>query len=338
MEVAADRPDPSIITELATGYWASMVLIAANRLGVFTAIGEESLPASEVAKRCSVDARTLEMLLNACVAKRLLVKQDSAFRNSATSKLFLLRGSPAFLGDALKYTEDLYPVWGQLEQAIRTSRPPLPQEDYLGSDPEKTRNFVYGMHNRALGIAKAVVAGLSVDGKRQMLDVGGGPGTYSILIAQKTPGLHSTVFDLPGVIQIAREIVADHNCSDRVSVTPGDYLKDAFPGGNDVVLMSGMMHREVEQDCRKLLQKAYDSLSSDGLLIVSDVMFDNDAHTNPPLAALFALNMMLTSESGSTHASTEMLRWMADAGFVDLKSECLPSPMSHVALLTGKKK
>src|SRR5262249_27699039 len=141
MDSTSDRPDPSIITELATGYWASMVLIAANRLGVFTALSNDSLSASEIAQRCEVNARMMEMLLNACVAKRLLVKEQGQYRNSATSRLFLMRGSPAFLGDALKYTEDLYPVWGQLEHAIRANQPPLPPEDYLGTDPEKTRNF-----------------------------------------------------------------------------------------------------------------------------------------------------------------------------------------------------
>jgi hypothetical protein len=314
-----------------------MVLIAANRLGVFTQLNDRQLSASDVAAECHADPRMMEMLLNACVAERLLIKENGHYRNSATAGMFLVRGRPAFLGDALKYTEDLYPVWGQLEQAIRTSRPPLPAEDYLGSDVEKTRNFVYGMHNRALGIASAVVAGLDLQGRRRMLDVGGGPGTYSILLVRKTPGLRSTVFDLPPVAQIAKEIIASCNCSDRIDVAPGDYLLDSFAEGNDVVLMSGMMHREVEEKCRLLLTKAGSSLVAGGMVIVTDVMFDDVAKTSPPLAALFALNMMLTSEQGSTHSRPEMLQWMADAGFTNLKSVILPPPMSHVALLTAQR-
>lgn len=337
MHTPAERPDPSIITELATGYWASMVLIAANRLGVFSLLSERALTAAEVAAACESDARVTEMLLNACVSKRLLVKEDGRYRNSATAALFLVRGTPSFLGDALKYAEDLYPVWGQLEQAVRTSRPPLASEDYLGTDTEKTRNFVYGMHNRARGIAAAVTAGIDLTGRRQLLDVGAGPGTYSISLVRKTPGLRSTVFDLGPVVQIASEIIADAGFADRITAAPGDYLRDDFPQGNDVVLMSGMMHREVEANCRLLLAKAHASLAPGGQLIVSDVMFDDEAKTEPALSALFALNMMLTSEQGSTHSRPEMLRWMADAGFDRMHSETLPPPMSHVALLTARR-
>ncbi|HLH31352.1 MAG TPA: methyltransferase, partial [Terriglobia bacterium] len=234
-------------------------------------------------------------------------------------------------------TEDLYPVWGNLEKTLRTSQLPAAPETILGDDSEKTRNFVMGMHNRALGIARAVVAPLDLSGRKRMFDVGGGPGTYSILLAQKTPGLRSTVLDLPAVVQIAKEIIASYNCADRVGVMPGDYTKTDFPEGNDVVLMSGMMHRELEETCRLLLSKAFRSLEPNGLVIVSDIMFDDDAKTSPPLSALFALNMMLTSEAGSTHAQTAFFRWMTDAGFMDLKADRLPPPMSHIATITGRR-
>lgn len=314
-----------------------MVLFTANRAGVFSSLANGPRRAGELASECGMDPRGMEMLLNACTAHRLLIKENGAYRNSPTADLFLVRGSPAYLGDALRYTEDLYPLWGRLEQALRSSAPPAPPEDILGMDPEKTRNFVLGMHNRALGIANAVVAGINLEGRKKLFDVGGGPGTYSILLVKKTPGLSSTVFDLPPVIRIAQEIIASYGCSDRVNVMPGNYLRDPFPAGNDVVLMSGMLHRETEEDCQKLMSKAFRSLEPGGLLVATDIMFDDDSKTSPPLSALFALNMMLTSESGSTHSQTAMMRWMTEAGFKDLSGQSLPPPMSHVAVLRGTK-
>ena len=49
--------------------------------------------------------------------------------------------------------------------------------------------------------------GADFSGRRRLLDVGGGPGTYSIALVQQTPGLTSTVLDLPGVLEVTREIV-----------------------------------------------------------------------------------------------------------------------------------
>ena len=336
-EVSADRPDVSIITSLATGYWSSMVLISANRLGVFKHLAEGPLGAEAIAERCGVGVRGTELLLNACVAERLLAKENGLYANSATSRVFLVPGIPSYLGDALKYSEDLYPVWGNLEQTLRTSKPPAPPETILGDDPEKTRNFVLAMHNRALGIARAVVASLDLSGRKQMFDVGGGPGTYSILLAQKTPGLKSTILDLPAVVKIASEIIASYGCSDRVGVMPGNYLTTPFPASNDVVLMSGMMHRETEENCLLLLKKAFASLEPGGTIIVSDIMFDDDAKTSPTLSTLFALNMMLTSDDGSTHAQTAFVRWMIAAGFIDIKTERLAVPMNHISSIIGRR-
>jgi hypothetical protein len=57
---------------------------------------------------------------------------------------------------------------------------------------------------------------------------------------------------------------------------------------------------------------------------------------SPPFATLFALNMLLTSQHGSAHALTEMLAWVAQAGFVDVKSKPLPPPMPHTVIQATK--
>ena len=98
---------------------------------------------------------------------------------------------------------------------------------------------------------------------------------------------------------------------------PGDYLTTPFGSGYDAVLLSGMMHREREDGCRLLLRKSFEAMEPGGLVVVSDVFFDDDDKNSPPFAMSFALNMMLTSDHGSAHAKTEMARWMTEAGFVE---------------------
>jgi cyclopropane fatty-acyl-phospholipid synthase-like methyltransferase len=88
------------------------------------------------------------------------------------------------------------------------------------------------MHERALGIARALVGILDLQGRKAMLDVGGGPGTYSCLIAQANPGIECTVLDLPEVVKVASELIAQQQLSSRVHVLGGDYRVAAFPPGN----------------------------------------------------------------------------------------------------------
>jgi cyclopropane fatty-acyl-phospholipid synthase-like methyltransferase len=191
------------------------------------------------------------------------------------------------------------------------------------------------MHERALGIARALVPLLDLSGRRAMLDVGGGPGTYSVLLTERFPGLKAEVLELPGVAAVARELVAAAGASERVSLRDGDYHRSDFGTGKDVVLMSGMFHRESAATCRGLIARGAACLEPGGLLVVSDV-FTDEGGTQPPFATMFGLNMMLTAPDGGVHADADVMRWMKDAGLRELRMLPLPPPMPHRVVMGVK--
>jgi hypothetical protein len=264
------------------------------------------------------------------------MQQDGdRFENMPVAATFLVSRSPAFMGNAIGYSDRLYETWGKLENALRTGKPALPAQSYLGDDPARTRGFVMAMHERALGVARALVGVLDLQGRHSMLDVGGGPGTYSVLLTERFPGLRSEVLELPGVAAVARELVATAGAADRVTLRDGDYHSADFGSGKDVVLMSGMFHRETESACRGLIERASACLNPGGLLVVSDV-FTDEGGVHPTFAAMFGLNMMLTAPDGGVHADFDVKRWMSHSGFGDLRMVPLPPPMPHRVVLGVK--
>jgi hypothetical protein len=332
---AGSARDPSSIVRLSTAYWDSQTLLTANRLRIFDVLADGAKSADEVAAALHLDPRATGLFLRACAGLDLLRESDGRFENANAAATFLVTRSPAYMGNAIRYSDQLYGTWGSLEDSLRSGRPALPAESYLGDDPARTRTFVHAMHGRALGIARALVGVLDLEGRRAMLDVGGGPGTYSVLLTERFPGLHAEVLELPGVAAVARELVAAAGASDRVTLRDGNYHSADFGSGKDVVLMSGMFHRETEQACRSLIQRAADCLISGGLLVVSDV-FTDEGGTRPAFAAMFGLNMMLTAPDGGVHSDSDVKRWMADSGFRDLRGVPLPPPMPHRVVLGVK--
>ena len=332
---APPRVSPAPIVQMATGYWASSVLLTANRLGVFTAIGQGEATVESLAARLGLSAYPLDNFLGALVSLGLLEKRGAAFANSPLSATFLVEGAPAYMGQALRYSDDLYPVWGKLGETLKTGAPALPHHDILGDDPEKTRHFVLGMHSRALGIGQSMAAVLDLSGRRRLLDVGGGPGTYSCLLVKKNPGLTSVSMDLPAVVAIAKTIIAGFGLSERVEARVGDYHQDAYPAGNDVVLCSGMFHRETAGSCQAILRKSFAALEPGGLVVVHDVLA-NEQRTGPAFSMLFGLNMALTATYGTVHSAQEVARWMTEAGFVETRELPLPPPWPE-GLVLGKK-
>jgi len=336
MQQASSLPNPALLMQLTLAHRSSAVLFAAVNLDIFSTLAVEPATAEAVAERSHTVPDATRLLLEACVAEGLLTSDGRTFANTPIADAFLVRGRPAFSASQFKYAEDLYPAWGRLTDLVRSGRPPLPPETILGEDEEKTRNFVHAMHERARGIGSVLAHLVELSGRRRLLDIGGGPGTYSASLVRQTPGLTSTILDVPGVLKVTRELIDASDVADRITLMAGDYLTSAFGSGYDVALLSGMMHRETPANCRLLLTKTFDALEPGGLVIVSDVFFDDDSKRSPSFAVYFALNMMLTSAEGSAHAKTEMAAWMSAVGFVDVQTRELPKPNAHTLVL-GKK-
>ena len=127
-------PDPTPIVRLTTAFWDSQALLTASRLKLFDQLAEGPRTAEQVAAALGLDARMTELLLRVLAGLGLLESKDGGFANSATSAAFLVSSSPAYMGGAMRYSDQLYDTWGRLEQALRSGRPALPAETYLGDD------------------------------------------------------------------------------------------------------------------------------------------------------------------------------------------------------------
>ena len=247
---------PSSLIELATAYWGSATLIAAIRLKVFDHLDNGPQTADALSSQLQSDPIATEALLEGCVSLDLLHHDENGFRNTAQSSVFLVNGKPSCIATGLLYNGDVYPLWNQLDSVVKDGAPKHSPEAYLGEDAERTANFVYGMHHRALGVGQAVASTIDLSGCRHLADVGGGPGTYAALLTKAHPELKATVLDLEPVVDIARDIVESMNASSRVECVAFDYYKDALPGTYDAALISGVLHREQPDGVRRIFQKS----------------------------------------------------------------------------------
>ena len=290
--------DSEKITGMASAFYDSCVLFTASDLGIFAKLAElKKADTQTIAAVCNLDVRGARLLMDACVALGLLTKDGKLYSNSAEAATFLVPGSPADLSKAIRYNRDVYPAWGKLRELVQTGKPVERPEIHLGADEERTRTFVLSMHGRAMGIGRSVVPQLKLEGRKKLLDVGGGPGTYSMLIAEKYPEIECVVLDLPGVVKVADELIREHDMEKRVKTLAGDYHTTPFPKGLDAIIFLGVLHQESPESICDLFRKAYDSLAPGGLIYVLDLMTDA-SHSAPKFSALFAVNMALTTENG----------------------------------------
>lgn len=328
--------NPAPLIELATAYWGSAALIAAVRLDLFTHLARGPAEAAAVAAAAGADPVATDALLTALVALGLVGKDGDRYHNAPLADAYLVEGRPGALGAALRYNGDNYPLWAELDTIVKQGRAAAPPGQYLGDDETRTRNFVWGMHHRALGVGRAVASVIDLAGRKHLADVGGGPGTYSALLTDKTPGLRAEVLDLPGVVAVARQIIASLGATERVTCTAFDYYKDPLPGAYDCALISGVLHREQPDGVRALLAKTAAALEPGGLLYISDVMLQDDRQ-GPVFAAMFALNMRVMAHDGRCHTVAEQRQWLAELGLEVTAVTALPAPIHYTVIRAEKR-
>ena len=290
----------------------SIVILTANRSGLFTKLGSKSLSAPQIAAEMGWDPRAAEVFLNALTAVGLLTKADGRFSNTEISRRLLVQGSPDYQGDILNHNLYLWERWSRIAEVLETGRSLRGPEKRRTDD--ELRAFICGMANTARFSAAKLWDRLDLSDRKKLLDVGGGPGIYSFAACRCFPGLEAVVFDLPEVEPIFDEHRRQSGMEDRVRFHPGDYNADPLPGGCDVALLSSIIHSLGEDQNRALLGKVAAALSPGGRVIVKDFFISEDG-TKPLYAALFAVNMLLGTEAGGCYSRPAVERWLQEAGF-----------------------
>jgi len=292
----------SRISQWMWGYRVSRVLEVANKIGLFGALDAKSLPLNELCDICRARREGMEKLLIACAAMGLVERDGELYRNSALSQKYLVPGAALYQGDIIAHSDAVRAFWDRLEEEI-CIEPPAQDEQ------ESHRNFIMGMHNITVaGRGSIFVDNIDLEGRRRLLDVGGGPGTYSILACAKYPQLEAVIFDVPETIAIARQVVAEQGLTDRIQFQEGNWQEDAFGEGFDVVLLSNVMHGPGSLAEMKLA-KSMEAMEGGGLLVIQEFLLNNDK-TGPLTAALF--NVMV-----GAYSAEELLSLVRKAGFVD---------------------
>jgi len=317
-------------------YQPSAILLGSNELGIYDVLAEGPLTAPEVASRVGAAARSTELLLNACVAQGLLEKAGERYANSPTAYEFLVKGKRGYIGRVVTKEQEFYRPWGQLAQAVQEDQAQMPpMAERLRQDAAAARNFLRALHDLALMNGSALPKVVDLDGRSKLLDVGGGVGTYSILLAQKNHDLQAVILDLPPVRELAEEAVASYGLGDRISFQGGDFNAPSLGEGYDVVLLSNILHDNTEENCRALLRKSHDALIEGGLVVVNEFYLEDDG-VNPPVSGTFALLMMLENQGAAEYPASEIEQWLLDAGFVDPVAHRLPDPSPMVVIVARK--
>jgi SAM-dependent methyltransferase len=271
------------------------------------------------------------MLLNALSAMDLLVKKEDVYSNTPLSLTFLSKDSSRYMGHIILHHHNLIESWSRLDIAVRSGR--LVRHRATHTDEEERKNFLMGMFNLAMNLAPVLVPKVDLSGRRHLLDLGGGPGTYAIYFCMNNPRLKATVYDLPTTRPFAEKTIAKFKLQDRIDFKGVDYLEQDIEGIYDVVWLSQILHGEGPEECRKIIGKAVSVLEPGGMILIHDFILNNSMD-GPLFPALFSLNMLLGTPSGQSYSERQIRDMLSDANVREIRRIFFESP-NDSGIITG---
>lgn len=305
------------LMRLVHGFESAKVFLVANDLDLFRRLADER-SAADLAAELGVNARALELLLNALVALGILEKGGAGFRNAPVAAAWL--SGDSYRGHIFRHIHHCWESWNDLAGVVRRGGPELVREAVILHDQEEwNRDFIRGMDDVTLELAPQVVAQFELGRARRLLDVGGGPGTYARAFLAAHPQLEEvTIFDLPSALAVAAERL--EGCARRadVQLVAGDFHSDPLGSGYDAIWISQVLHSQDEAGCIALLSKAAEALHPGGMLMVHEFLLD-DNRAQPLTAALFAVHMLVMTAGGRAYSGTEIAGWMRDCGLAAIE-------------------
>jgi len=313
--------DDRTIWDLWLSQYQLPVVVASDELGLFARLHAAPAGCEQLAKELSLTSRGAESLLAALAASGYLLKRDGRFQLTDLARTYLLPESPFYWVPMLRRVGS----GGMLAEALLASL----RKDNLEADDRVTVRWEKGgltvedavrsnesFHCHSFPAALGVARNMDFSSVHRVLDVAGGPGSFSIALALRHPNLRCTIADLPTVVPDTANYIHRYHVEDRVDTHAFNMFEDTWPSGYDAVFFSNIFHDWDPDRRTELATRSFSALPSNGRIFIHEMLL-SDAADGPLPAALFSIMMLNTR--GKQFSFLELRDLLTFAGFVDVQ-------------------
>lgn len=322
-------PPPIRILQVSSGFWLARVLYVAARLDIATAIGDEALPAPDIARRIGADADATARLLRLLAASGIFEEAGvHRYRNNKLSQCLRAGHAQSVRAMVLMHhsPEMSRPWFERLEQGVREGRPPFVLEhgeelfDYMDRHAEFDALFAQAMDSVEALSGDAFATDFDWSRFARIIDVGGSRGSKALTILRRHPQLTALVVDRAQVVEEAQRHWAAHPAPgcERLAFAAGDARASLPPArdAQDVYLLSAVLHGVDDAACGAILANLARAVGTSGARVVLMEMVLPEQHADAA-AASFDMQMFM----GTRGRERTLAQWRSLIAAAGLKLE-----------------
>ena len=230
------------------GFRVSQMIAVAAKLRVADHLKEGPRTVRDLARVTESHEDALYRVLRTLACVGIFAEENGpSFRLTPISELLLsdvpgsLRVAAEVIGE-----EWMWRPWGALLDTVKTGETAFDRLygtstwDWFAEHPTAARLFDQHMDAITSAEAQAVLAAYDFADARTVVDIAGGRGALLAAILGRYPSARGVLFNLPAVIDSAREVL-DGELARRIHLVAGDFFQ-AVPAGGDVYILKNVLH------------------------------------------------------------------------------------------------
>lgn len=317
--LADDAVPPEIaILDRILGVAYTHLVAAAARLRIADHLAEVSLTAAELASRTGVNHDALARTMRALCA-------IGVFEQTADDRFGQNRVSYALRSDhpsrsreyaMLWATRSLGQAWADFDRTVQTGESAFARVhgadlwSWFDVHQDERELFAEALAGRTAFEAPSVARAYPFGEVQRVCDVGGGSGLLLSEVLLTKTYLSGVLFERPGLIDVARKLMAERGVADRVEFVAGDYLS-SVPRGCQAYLLKGVLHGWDDDRCIRILRNIRGALKPGGRVIVVEAFLDK----GDPFDVLSDAEMMVVGMGGRERSQQELSRLLESSDF-----------------------
>jgi demethylspheroidene O-methyltransferase len=303
------RREARALFDLCAGFVYAQVLGACVELDLFNRLARGPVRVEELAASCNVPPARFLTLIRAAAALRLLRLRGERVRLGALGAA--LRGNPGLAAmiahHKLFYRDLADPVAllrGETTPELASFWP------YRGGGAPAAYSALMAATQPM--IAGEVLDAFDVSRFDDILDVGGGDGSFLAAAGRRAPAARLTLFDMPAVAARATENFRAWGLDGRALAVGGDFFADRLPRAGLVTLVR-VLHDHDDERARALLAAVHAAMPPGATLLLAEPMA-GAAGAAPVGDAYFGF-YLLAMGSGRARRPAEFGAMLTGAGF-----------------------
>jgi O-methyltransferase domain len=242
-----------VLSKAGQAFIVSSCVYAVAQAGIADALSDSPKSAQDLADATRTHAGALRRILRVLCGEGVFEVHDERYVHTPASRRLRKDHPQSLRGYVLSVMPLFWEPFSRMSYSLATGKPAFEEIHpggffkYLADHPEEARIFDAAMTGKAHGQVAGAIANYDFSRFGMIADVGGGRGHLLQAVLQTAPKAKGILFDLPHVVEAAKEIA-----SDRLKLLGGDFFNDSMPVA-DAYLIMQVIHDWADADATRIL-------------------------------------------------------------------------------------